>query len=90
MEQFVCPVDVISVCRADGEIRPLRLQLKNAEQMNYRVDIEEVLSVKEIPYVGVEAKIFMCRAVIHGRECMIELKYSIRTHNWTLLGKVYG
>lgn len=85
MEQFVCPVDVISVCRADGEIRPLRLQLKNAEQMNYRVDIEEVLSVKEIPYVGVEAHIFLCRAKAAGRTITIELKYTFRSHSWCLL-----
>ena len=89
MEQFVCPVDVISVCRADGEIRPLRLQLKNAEQMNYRVDIEEVLSVKEIPYVGVEAHVFLCRAKAAGRTITIELKYTFRSHSWCLLRKVY-
>lgn len=89
METWIRPVDVISVCSREGQIKPLRLRVEENEQ-NIRIDIRDVVSIKEIPYVGVEAKIFLCRAVIHGRECMIELKYAIRTHCWTLLGKVYG
>ena len=89
MESRIRPVDVISLCSTSGEIKPLRLRVEENEE-NIRIDIREVISVKEIPYVGVEAKIFLCRAVLHGRECMLELKYSIRSHSWTLLGKVYG
>lgn len=88
MDQFACPVDVISVCRADGTIQPLRLQLSNAEQFKFRVDIEEILSVKEVPYVGVEAHVFLCRAKTEGREMMLELKYTFRTHTWCLLRKL--
>lgn len=89
MESWIRPVDVISLISKTGEIKPLRLRVTENEE-NFRIDIRQVVSVKEIPYVGVEAKIFLCKAVLHGRECMIELKYSIRSHSWTLLGKVYG
>lgn len=89
MESWIRPVDVISLCSKTGEIKPLRLRVEEHEE-NIRIDIRDVVSVKEITYSGVEAKIFMCRAALHGRDCMIELKYSIRTHKWTLLGKVYG
>lgn len=89
MDHFMCPVDVISVCRANGEITPLRLQLSNAEQMKFRVDIEEILSVKQIPYVNVEAAVFMCRAKADGHSMVIELKYTYRTHTWCLLRKLY-
>ena len=89
MESWIRPVDVISMTSTKGEIKPLRLRVEENEE-NIRIDIREVVSVKEITYVGVEAKIFMCRAWLHGRECMLELKYSIRNHCWTLLGKVYG
>lgn len=89
METWIRPVDVISYCSTKGEIKPLRLRVEENEE-KIRIDIRDVVSVKEIPYVGVEAKIFLCRAVIHGRDCMIELKYAIRSHSWTLLGKVYG
>lgn len=89
MDHFMCPVDVISVCRADGTIRPLRLQLSNAEQMKFRVDIEEVLAVRDVPYVNVEATVFQCRARADGHTMTIELKYTFRTHTWCLLRKLY-
>ena len=58
MVRKTCPVDVISVCSASGDIRPLRLRVEDEEQGLIRVNIDEVISVKEVPYVGVEARIF--------------------------------
>ena len=65
MVKKTCPVDVISVCSANGEIRPLRLRVEDEEQGLIRVNIDEIISVKEIPYVGVEARIFLCLSLIH-------------------------
>ena len=79
MVKKTCPVDVISVCSASGEIRPLRL----------RVNIDEIISVKEIPYVGVEARIFLCRGSADGRQWQFALKYTIRAHCWCLMDRVY-
>lgn len=89
MEQTMCPVDVISVCSAEGEIRPLRLRMVDGAQQMRRVDIEEVVKVKEIPYTGVEAHVFLCRARSAEREIMLELKYTFRSHTWCLLRRVY-
>ena len=88
MEQKICPVDVISVCSADGEIRPLRFRMEETHQL-MRVDIDEIISVKQVQYVGIEAQIFLCRATVRGKKTMFELKYTIRTHSWCLLRKVY-
>lgn len=88
MNQQICPVDVISVCSASGELRPLRLRMEDEDHQLLRIDIEEVVSVKEIPYVGVEATIFLCRATVWEKKWLFELKYTIRTHTWSLLGKV--
>lgn len=88
MKQKICPVDVISVCSASGELRPLRLQLEDEEHQLLRINIEEVVSVKEVPYVGVEATIFLCRATVWEKKWLFELKYTIRTHTWSLLGRV--
>ena len=88
MEQKICPVDVISVCSADGEIRPLRFRMEETHQL-LRVDIDEIISVKQVQYVGIEAQIFLCRATVRGKKTMFELKYTIRTHSWCLLRKVY-
>ena len=43
-----CPVDVISVCSASGDIRPLRLRMEDGEHQLLRIDIDEVISSKEL------------------------------------------
>jgi len=88
VEDKVRPVDVISVCRADGQIRPLRLRLENETHQLIRVDIDEVISVKEVQYVGIEALIFLCRAMVEANCWVFELKYTVRTHTWCLMRKV--
>lgn len=78
------PVDVISVCHAGGHIRPLRLQLESEDHRLIRIHIDEVVSVKPVEYVGIEAQIFLCKAVVEGKQWIFELKYTIRTHSWCL------
>lgn len=89
MEQTIFPVDVISICSAGGDIRPLRIRLEDDEHQLLRIDIDEVISVKCIQYVGIEAQIFLCRATIQGMRRLFELKYTIRTHSWCLYRRVY-
>jgi hypothetical protein len=83
------PVDVIAVCNADGSIKPLRFRMEDEDHQLLRIDIEEVISSKEIQYVGIEAYVFLCRATVRGKESVFELRYMIRSHNWQLLRKVY-
>jgi len=85
----LCPVDVISMCSAGGEIRPLRLRMEDGEHQLLRIDIEEIISCKEIRYVGVEAQVFLCRATVQGKKWLFELRYTIRSHTWCLMRKVY-
>ncbi len=89
MEKINSPVDVISMCSANGEIRPLRLRMESEDHQLLRVDIDEIVSSKKIQYVGIEAQIFLCRATVRGKEWLFELKYTIRSHSWCLLRKVY-
>jgi hypothetical protein len=83
------PVDVISVCNTDGQIRPLRVRLEAEEHCLIRIDIEEVVNSREVQYVGIEAQIFLCRATVQGRPWLFELKYTIRSHSWCLFRKMY-
>ena len=83
------PVDVIAVCSTDGSIKPLRFRMADEDHQLLRIDIEEVISSKEIQYVGIEAYVFLCRATVRGKESVFELRYMIRSHNWQLLRKVY-
>lgn len=89
MEQTVRPVDVISMCSAGGEIRPLRFRMEDENHQLMRVDIDEIVSSRKIQYVGIEAQIFLCRATVHGKRVLFELRYAIRTHSWCLMRKVY-
>ena len=83
------PVDVISMCRAAGEIRPLRLRMEDEAHQLLRVDIEEVVSSKKIQYVGIEAQVFLCRATVRDRKWLFELKYTIRSHSWLMVRRVH-
>ena len=83
------PVDVISMCSADGQIRPLRLRMEDEEHQLLRVDIDEIISMKPVQFVGIEAQIFLCKTTVKGKQWMFELKYTIRTHNWCFFRRVY-
>jgi len=83
------PVDVISVCSASGDIRPLRLRMEDEQHQLLRIDITEIVSIKEVQFVGIEAQIFLCRAMVGEKEWLFELKYTIRTHTWCLIRRVY-
>ena len=89
MEQNVCPVDVISVCTADGQIRPLRMRMEDRTKQLLRVDIDEVVSVQQIHYVGVESLNYLCRGRVGHRRWLFELRYTVRTHTWCLLRRLY-
>ena len=89
MEQKIYPVDVISVCSASGDIRPLRFRIENDQHDLLRIDIDEVISMKPVQFVGIEAQIFLCRATVNGKQWIFELKYTIRTHTWCFLRRVY-
>ena len=89
MEQKNSPVDVISVCSAGGEIRPLRLRLEDENHQLLRIDIDEIISMKPIQFVGIEAQIFLCRATVHGARWLFELKYVLRSHSWYMIGRYY-
>ena len=89
MQPNICPVDVISVCSANGDIRPLRFRMENESHELMRVDIDEVISTRFIQYVGIEAHIFLCRAIVGGKQWLFELKYTVRSHCWCLLRRVY-
>ncbi len=83
------PVEVISHCSPDGELRPLRFRMEDEEHQLLRIDIDEIISMKPIQYVGIEAQIFLCKAVVKGKQWLFELKYTIRTHSWCLYRRVY-
>ena len=82
------PIDVICVCSASGEIRPLRFRMEDEEHQLLTVDVDEVVGSKEIQYAGIEAHIFLCWVTVRAKRWLVELKYTIRSHSWCLHRKV--
>ena len=89
MVQKICPVDVIAICSASGEIRPLRVQIEDESRQLVRVNIEQIVKVTQIEHVGAEATVFLCCATVWNKRWMFELKYSIRSHIWTVQGSLH-
>ena len=85
----LCPVDVISMCSANGDIVPLRLRMEDEDHQLLRIDVEEVISCRKIQYVGIEAHVFLCKATVREKQWLFELKYTIRSHSWCLQRMVY-
>lgn len=88
MNGATVPIDVICVCSAAGEIRPLRLRMEDDAHNLLRIDIDEVISVKKIMLVGIEAQVYLCRATVAQQRWLFELKYTIRTHTWCFFRRV--
>lgn len=83
------PIEVIAHYGADGSLEPLRFRYETAEHRLVRVVIDRVISKNEVPYVGVEAFVFLCRATEEERKRMFELRYEVRSHSWALQSILY-
>ncbi len=89
MSEVNTPIDCISVTASDGKITPLRFRLEREDRERLRVNIDQVLDTRHIPYVGVEAQVFLCRGNVDGHNQVFELKYNIRSHCWFLVQRTY-
>lgn len=82
--EFSTNVDMISVCNADGSLRPLRFRFADRDQTIRRVQVLEVLACREIKYVTVEAYEYTCQTRMEEREALMKLRYAVRSHCWSL------
>jgi len=89
MELRNIPVQMLSVCGADGKMLPIRFRFEDEEHLMQTVSIDRVLSSNEVRYVGIEAVVFLCRAALGAKERLFELRYTLRTHRWVLLRVIY-
>ena len=87
MKQIIQPADVISLCEADGHIRPLRVRFMDEEQFYRKLDVEQILRHDEIRHTGAEAQLFLCRATVGDSCWLFELKYVLRSHSWFISGR---
>ena len=78
-------VEVISFCGADGAIRPLRFRFRDEEQQIRTVHVTEIVSAKEVEYAGLAAFSYICRGALAETMRHFELRYGVKTHQWTLV-----
>lgn len=82
-------IEMISVCATDGTLTPLRFRLEDEAHCLQTVPILRTESSKSIQYAGVDAIQYLCRVTMEGRERLLELRYTVRTHRWSLFRVVY-
>ena len=82
-------IEMISVCAADGALTPLRFRLEDEEHQLCTVAIRQVVCSSRIQYAGVDAIQYLCKAEVQGREKLFELRYTVRSHSWSLFRVVY-
>lgn len=82
-------IEMICVCAADGDLTPLRFRMEDEERQLQTVSIAQILVAKPIQYAGIDAILYLCKAVWNGRERLFELRYTVKTHRWTLFRVVY-
>lgn len=82
-------IEVISVFATDGSITPLRFRIEDEANCLQTVAISQVVCVKPIQYAGIDAIQYLCKAHLEGKEKLFELRYTVRTHRWTLFRVVY-
>ena len=83
------PIQAIANCCPDGSMEPLRFRFEDSEHRLQTVRITEIVDSRKIEYVGIEAFCYLCKAEMDGREKLFELRYTVRSHRWTLFREVY-
>lgn len=82
-------IEMISHCGTDGELKPLRFRMEDEDESLVTVSISQIVCAKPIQYAGVDAIQYLCKAVAGENERLFELRYTVRTHQWTLFRVVY-
>ena len=80
---------MISVCGADGRLRPLRFRVEDEKSELHTLYVREIVDTRQTDFTGLEAFRFLCRAEDEGGEHLLELRYDVRAHRWALRRKLY-
>ena len=82
-------VEMISVCGADGKLTPIRFRMEGEDQELQVVPILRIMSCNPICYAGIDAIQYLCKGKVQDREKVFELRYTLKTHCWSIYRVVY-
>ena len=82
-------IDVICHCDTLGTLRPLRFRFEDPSHQVHVVQITQIVFRKPVEYAGIDAVVFLCRAVEEDASHLFELRYTVHTMKWSLQRIVY-
>ena len=82
-------VEMISVCGADGKITPIRFRMETDESCMQVVPVTQIMHCKPIQQAGIDAIQYLCKGRVNDREKLFELRYTLKTHCWSIFRVVY-
>ena len=84
MKTVNLPIEMISVCAVDGQMRPLRFRLEDRQRQLVVVPVREVVVSRETDFAGTKIYVYVCQVVLENIEHLVELRYLVKTHRWIL------
>lgn len=78
------PIEVISQFNVVGGIIPLRIRIEDGDQQLITAKINEIFYANENQYAGIKTLDYGCRVNIGEREQLLELRYHVEAHRWTI------
>lgn len=81
--QVNIPVQLMAVCNTNGDLIPRWFRYEDGEHCIQSVCIQQVLSWKELEYVGIRILQYICQAEVCGRKRIFELRYHVDSHRWS-------
>ncbi|MDO4732324.1 MAG: hypothetical protein Q4B50_02240 [Bacillota bacterium] len=89
MEILNKPIEMISICSVNGDLRPIRFRFEDESHHPRIVRIQEILSTKESLQLGIQSFLYLCHAVTGERDLLFELRYIVKSHSWVLYRIIY-
>ncbi|WP_069999456.1 hypothetical protein [Cellulosilyticum sp. I15G10I2] len=83
------PIEAISKFNSLGEITPLKIRLENDDQSFVTSTINSIIYVKDNNYAGINTIDYGCKICIEDREQLLELRYFVSDHKWTIRKVIY-
>ncbi|MBR6826021.1 MAG: hypothetical protein IKM59_05685 [Oscillospiraceae bacterium] len=77
-------VEMISVCGADGKLTPIRFRMEGEDQELQVVPILQVMYCNPIQHAGIDALQYLCKGKLHEQIRLFELRYTLKTHCWSI------
>ena len=84
MEIVNKPIEMISFCGTNGDLRPLRFRYEDEAHHPRIVRVREIISSRESQLLGLTSFLYLCRAMVSGKDQLFELRYTVKNHNWVL------